>query len=86
MCFQWAADYGPSYARLNIPVGLGKARAWSAKTNDLGKRIEINLRELTRVTKVAIQGRQDLAQWATAFKLSYNLDGKHLEPQENVCG
>ncbi|XP_020605733.1 lactadherin-like [Orbicella faveolata] len=81
---EWAADYGPSYARLNIPVGWGKARAWSAKTNDLGQWIQVNLRELTRVTKVAIQGRQDVAQWVTAFKLSYSLDGKHFEPQKKI--
>ena len=46
--------------------------------------IQVNLRQLTRVTKVAIQGRQDHPQWVTAFKISYSLDGKHFEYQQKV--
>ena len=81
---QWDANHGPSNARLNRPAGGGKTGAWSAKKNDLGQWIQVNFRELTRVTEVVIQGRQDYAQWVTAFKLSYSLDGKHFERQEKV--
>jgi len=81
---EWNAHHGPSNARLNRPAGGGKTGAWSAKTNDLGQWIQVNFRELTRVTEVAIQGRQDHAQWVTAFKLSYSLDGNHFEPQEEI--
>ena len=84
MRLQWDANHGPSNARLNRPAGWGKTGAWSAKTNDLGQWIQVNFRELTRVTEVVIQGRQDADQWVTAFKLSYSLDGKHFEPQEEV--
>ena len=45
---------------------------------------QVNFRELTRVTEVVIQGRQDYAQWVKAFKLSYSLDGKHFKIQEEV--
>ena len=82
--FQWAANHGPSNARLNRPAGGGKTGAWSAKTNVMGQWIQVNLRELTRVTEVAIQGRQEYAQWVTAFKLSYSLDGNHFMFQEKV--
>ena len=81
---QWDVNHGPSNARLNRPASGGKTGAWSAKTNDLGQWIQVNFRELTRVTEVVIQGRQDYAQWVTAFKLSYSLDGNHFEPQEEV--
>ena len=50
----------------------------------MGHWIQANLRQLTRVTKVAIQGRQDHPQWVTAFKISYSLDGKHFEYQQKV--
>jgi len=81
---QWNAQHGPSNARLNRPAGWGLTGAWSAKSSDLGQWIQVNFRELTRVNEVAIQGRQDLAQWVTAFKLSYSLDGTHFEHQEEV--
>ncbi|XP_078346349.1 uncharacterized protein LOC144631708 isoform X1 [Oculina patagonica] len=81
---EWDANHGPSNARLNRPAGGGKTGAWSAKQNDRGQWIQVNLRELTRVTKVAIQGRQDHAQWVTAFKLSYSLDGNHFKFQEKI--
>ena len=84
MLLQWDANHGPSNARLNRPASGGKTGAWSAKTNDLGQWIQVNFRELTRVTEVVIQGRQDYAQWVTAFKLYYSLDGNHFEPQEEV--
>lgn len=45
--FQWDANHGPSNARLNRPAGGGKTGAWSAKTNDKGQWIQVNLRELT---------------------------------------
>ena len=38
------------------------------------------------MTEVAIQGRQDHAQWVTAFKLSYSLDGNNFQFQEKVGG
>lgn len=84
MHLQWDANHGPSNARLNRPAGGGKAGAWSARKNDLKQWIQVNFRELTRVTKVVIQGRQDYAQWVTKFKLSYSLDGNHFEHQEKV--
>ena len=83
---QWDVNHGPSSARLDRPAGEGKTGAWSSRANDKGQWIQVNFRELTRVTKVAIQGRQDYAQWVTAFKLSYSLDGNHFEFQEMVRG
>ncbi|XP_022809858.1 uncharacterized protein LOC111346861 [Stylophora pistillata] len=81
---EWAANHGPSNARLNRPAGGGKTGAWSAKANDKGQWIQVNLRQLTRVTKVAIQGRQDHPQWVSAFKISHSLDGKQFEYQDRI--
>ncbi|XP_078346340.1 uncharacterized protein LOC144631705 isoform X1 [Oculina patagonica] len=81
---EWDANHGPSNARLNRPAGGGKTGAWSAKKNEKGQWIQVNLRQLTRVTEVAIQGRQDHAQWVTAFKLSYSLDGNNFQFQEKI--
>ncbi|RMX52485.1 hypothetical protein pdam_00013777, partial [Pocillopora damicornis] len=81
---EWDANHGPSNARINRPAGGGKTGAWSARANDMKQWIQVNLRQLTRVTKVAIQGRQDHPQWVTAFKISYSLDGKHFKYQEKI--
>ena len=50
----------------------------------MGQWIQANLRQLTRVTKVAIQGRQDHPQWVTAFKISYSTDEKDFQFLEKV--
>ena len=84
LLLQWDANHQPSNARINRPASGGKAGAWSARTSDLVQWIQVNFRELTRVTEVVIQGRQDYPQWVTAFKLSYSLDGYHFNSREKV--
>ena len=48
--------------------------AWIAKTNDVFQYLQINFGNWTKVTRVAIQGRQDADQWVTSFSLSYGYD------------
>lgn len=70
----------PERARLN---GQGSG-AWVAKANNGSQWLQIDLGELVRVTKVAIQGRRDADHWVTQFSLSYSLDGTHwAEYKEN---
>ena len=37
--------------------------------------MQVDLGSLYQVTAVAIQGRQDLSQWVTSYKVAYSLDG-----------
>lgn len=65
-------------------AGGGRTGAWSAKTNDKGQWIQVNLGKITTVTKIGIQGRQDYAQWVTGYKVSYSQDGQHFAIQNQV--
>ena len=56
-------------------AGGGKTGAWSSLYVDLGQWIQVDLGDIAKVTKIGTQGRQELAQWVTEFKVSYSLDG-----------
>ena len=56
-------------------AGGGKTGAWSALYLDKGQWIQIDLGDITKVTKVGTQGRQEAAQWVTEYMVSYSLDG-----------
>lgn len=65
-------------------AGGGRTGAWSAKTNDKGQWIQVNLGKSLEVTKIGLQGRQDYAQWLTEYRVSYSLDGQHFTVQNQV--
>ena len=65
-------------------AGGGRTGAWSARTNDKGQWIQVNLGKSREVTKVGIQGRHDYAQWVTKYRLSYSTDGQHFTSQDQV--
>lgn len=81
---KWDVNHGPTNARLGKPSGGGKTGAWSSKTNDANQWIQVTFCEVTKVTKVGIQGRYDYDQWVTKFKVSYSLDGVHFTTQSKV--
>lgn len=67
----WDANHYPGRARLGITRVGSLVGSWSAKTNDVKQWIQIDLSRITRVTYVAIQGREDLDQWVTSYSLQY---------------
>jgi hypothetical protein len=60
--------------RLHFLLRSGRYGAWIAKTNDIFQYLQVNFGDWTKVTRVAIQGRQDAAQWVKSFSLSYGYD------------
>ncbi len=48
---------------------------WSAATNDINQWIQADLGAVVIVTGVLIQGRSDLDQWVTKFKVEHSNDG-----------
>lgn len=65
-------------------AGGGRRGAWSAKANDKGQWIQVNLRKAMKVTKTGMQGRQDYAQWVTKYRVAYSTDGQHFSVQNQV--
>ena len=72
---QWDDNHGPRRARLNgVKVGL-KRGSWSASNNNLYQWLQVDLEKYTTVTRIATQGRSDISQWVTKYRLQYSDEG-----------
>lgn len=76
--------------RLQSNVIGDKKGAWVAPQEDLNPWLQIDLlRQDTRITLIATQGRSDLAQWVTKYSLLYSNDTSNFlyykeQEQQNV--
>jgi len=66
----------PSLARLNL-LNNGHHGAWCPKLKSSNQWLQIDLGEITAVTKVATQGRYNAEDRVKTYKLSYSVDGIH---------
>ena len=69
---QYSGNHVPSYGRLHFK---GYAGAWSVKVSDLHQWFQIDFGIDTTVAYVATQGRHNVGQWVTQYKLQYSNDG-----------
>ena len=69
-------NHAPNIGRLHY---TGHAGAWAVSTNDLNQWIQIDFRVQTTVTYVATQGRHNIQQWVTQYKLQYSNDGNSFQ-------
>ena len=67
----------PSLARLNLLTDGKHIAAWCPKIKSTNQWLQINLGEITAVTKVATQGRYNSEDRVKTYKLSYSVDGIH---------
>ena len=73
---QYHANYDPSHGRLHYKSISG---AWSAGANDTHPWIQIDFGIETTVTYVATQGRHNINQWVTQYKLQYSNGGNSFQ-------
>ena len=59
----------------DTPAGGGKKGVWAAKSNNLHQWIQVTFPGNTRVTAVGIQGRNDVDQWVTSYRVWTSVDG-----------
>lgn len=89
-------DSGSDKARLEMTWNGGYNAGWKAATSDLHQWLQINLANVTNITKIATQGGQTKIidtsngyyiskEWVNSFSLSYKLDdkGQFLPYQNN---
>jgi len=67
----------PSLARLNVLSDGKHIGAWCPKLKSTNQWLQIDLGEITAVTKVATQGRYNTEDRVKTYTLSYSVDGMH---------
>jgi len=73
---QMDADHLAIRGRLQCETASGTAGSWSAGNSDVNQWLQVDLgSRYTKVTRVATQGKKDVAQWVTKYKLQYSYDG-----------
>jgi len=73
----WDNFHRPSLARLNNLAGGRDVGAWCPELKSTNHWLQIDLGEITAVTKVATQGRYNTDNRVTTYTLSYSVDGIH---------
>ena len=72
--------FGPERARLDTVKSGSFGGAWIPKTRDMGQWIQVDLGQITKITRIATQGRQDAAQWMKSYSITYSLEGGPFLP------
>ncbi|CAH1776419.1 unnamed protein product [Owenia fusiformis] len=74
----WDNNHGPHRARLGTPRSGASRGAWSARSNNHDQWIQADLGEVMIVNGVITQGRNDVAQWVSSYKLFYSRNGLNM--------
>ena len=80
---QYNQYYGPERARLRKVSGGNFIGGWSPKSSNQGQWIYFDLGKNTKVTRMALQGRDNANWWTTSYSLSYRVDGGSYESYQN---
>ena len=73
---EWNSNHAALQGRLHYKPNSGRTGAWSAKKNDVNQWLQIDLGVHSKVTRVASQGRYNVNQWVTKYKLQYSDNGQ----------
>ena len=72
---QYNEDHAANQGRLNFQKTARKSGCWSAETNNVNQWLQVDLGQITKITRVATQGRHGVDQWVTSYQLQYRGDG-----------
>jgi len=70
----WNSKTKAKNGRLHLLGTSGRVGGWAARRNDNNQFFQAHFGGWRKVTRVAIQGRQDKDQWVKSFSLSYGYD------------
>ena len=74
--------FGAARSRLNKQTEGSYYGGWASKHADVGQWLQIDLGKITKITRIATQGRYDANWWVTKYKLSYS-DGGRFKSYKN---
>ena len=69
---------GAERSRLNEKKEGSYYGGWASKHADFGQWLQIDLGKITKVTRIATQGRLDAAWWVTKYSLTYSDGGQFM--------
>ena len=75
--------HGAERARLNTVKSGSFIGAWVPKTQDIGQWIQVDLGKITKITRLATQGREDSSQWVKSYCITYSVEGGPFLPYNN---
>ena len=76
----WDVNHAAVQGRLHYLATPSKAGSWSARFNNLDQWLQIDLgNQLTRITGLATQGRNNFGQWVTKYKVQYSDNGANFQ-------
>ena len=64
----------PKRGRLHYFMPGTKKGGWCSNTKTAGEYLQVDLRSVTLITKIATQGRHTYSQWVTEYTLSHSND------------
>lgn len=84
---QYWSNHAARQGRLNYKETRFNSGAWAARANNLNQWLQIDLGQVTKVTRVATQGRNYSPSWpfgphlqfVTRYKLQYSNDGGNFQ-------
>ena len=75
-------DFGAAKSRLNKQTEESYYGGWASKHKDVGQWLQIDLGKVTKITRIATQGRYDDNWWVKKYKLSYS-NGERFKSYKN---
>ena len=82
----WDVNHAAVQGRLHYLATPRKAGSWSAMFNNLDQWFQIDLgNQLTKITGLATQGRNNFGQWVTKYKVQYSDDGANFRYYSDQC-
>lgn len=82
-----SGSHEPFLARLYLkPVPLGRIGAWASLYNDLNQWLRVDVGRQYNVSRIATQGREDIGQWVSKYKLQFSEDGVMFYNYTNELG
>ena len=72
----WDGVFKAYYGRLHFLPSSQVAGGWASQSNDKDQFFQVHFGDWRKLTRVAIQGRQDYDQWVKSFSLSYGYDSE----------
>ena len=80
------SSWPPKIGRLHyLMAGTGTEGSWAAAVNNRYQWLQVDMRNWTRVTGVATQGKQDEGEWVSSYSLSTSY-GEFFEYVRNSTG